>query len=153
MGVWDNYKARADVHGHTVRDAIKKEEIGVLNRKVPQSLSYHHAVIDGEDRYLAIINSDNLNEKTLCTLPGEKVPHGGIVEWMDERWLITELDANSEIYTRAKMQQCNYLLRWVNTSGDIIERWCIVEDGTKLKYDASRTIVWRIRKRYARTIP
>ncbi len=99
--------------------------------KIPGSLSYHNAVIDGEQRELAIIDSDNLDTKTLCSMPGEDLPHGGLVEWMDNRWLIIERDANNEVYTKAKMRQCNYLLRWIADDGSIVERWCIVEDGTK----------------------
>lgn len=64
-------------------------------------------------------------------MPDEDLPHGGLVEWMNNRWLIIEKDANNEVYTRCKMRQCNYLLRWVNPSGMIVERWCIIEDGTK----------------------
>lgn len=86
---------------------------------------------------MAIINSDNLDIKTLCSLPGEDIRHGSLVEWMDQHWLVIEKDANNEVYTRAKMQQCNYLLRWINSDGEIIERWSIVNDGTKLK-----RIIW-----------
>jgi len=87
--------------------------------------------INGEPRSLSVINSDNLDVKTLCTIPGEDLPHGGLVHWMDNFWLITEKDANNEIYTKAIMRQCNHLLRWIADDGTIVERWCIVEDGTK----------------------
>lgn len=99
---------------------------------MPQSLSFHRdVVIDGVKRNLSIINSDNFDTKILISLPGEDIQHGGIVEWMDNRWIVIEKDANSEVYTRCKMRQCNYLLRWINSSGILVERWCIVEDGTK----------------------
>jgi len=87
--------------------------------------------IDGELRSAAVINSDDFNLKTLCSMPGEDLPHGGLVEWMDNRWLIVSRDANNELYTKATMQQCNYLLKWVSDDGVIVERWCIVDDGTK----------------------
>lgn len=29
------------------------------------------------------------------------------------------------------MRRCNYYLKWINSKGDIIGRWCVVEDGTK----------------------
>lgn len=131
MSVWDSYRSRINAHGGNKRGAALQKEFRFLMEKIPGSLSYHNAVIDGEQRELAIIDSDNLDTKTLCSMPGEDLPHGGLVEWMDNRWLIIERDANNEVYTKAKMRQCNYLLRWIADDGSIVERWCIVEDGTK----------------------
>ena len=71
-------------------------------------------------------------------MPGEELRHGALVYWMQNYWLVIEKDYNVEVYTRAKMQQCNYLLRWVNDEGQIIERWCIIEDGTKLTRSFAR---------------
>lgn len=126
MSVWDVYRSRS-----TNRETTLRNEYRFLRTKLPDSLSYHKAVINGEDRKLAIINSDDFNIKTLCSLPGEDLPHGGLVYWMGAYWLITEKDVNNEVYTKCKMQQCNYLLRWINDEGEIIERWSIIEDGTK----------------------
>lgn len=131
MSLWDTYRSRLNAQGGDRRSAVLQRERRFLSTKMPASLSYHQAVIDGEQRSLAIINSDNLDRKTLCTLPGEDLPHGGLVEWMDNHWLIIERDANNELYTRGIMRQCNYLLRWIADDGNIVERWCIVEDGTK----------------------
>ena len=131
MSVWDSYRSRINAHGGNKRGAALQTEFSFLMEKIPGSLSYQNAVIDGEQRELAIIDADNLDTKTLCSMPGEDLPHGGLVEWMDNRWLIIERDANNEVYTKAKMRQCNYLLRWIADDGSIVERWCIVEDGTK----------------------
>ncbi len=131
MSVWDSYRSRINAHGGNKRGPALPQGFSFLMETIPGSLSYHNAVIDGEQRELAIIDSDNLDTKTLCSMPGEDLPHGGLVEWMDNRWLIIERDANNEIYTKAKMRQCNYLLRWIADDGSIVERWCIVEDGTK----------------------
>lgn len=132
MTPWSLYEARRFTQGVNKRSTAYRREFGRLTDKVVNSLSFHTAIVDGVERDLSIINSDNLNEKTLLTLPGEDVDCGGIVEWMDNHWLITEKDANNELYTRAKMEQCNYLLKWVDPdSKEVIERWCIIEDGTK----------------------
>jgi hypothetical protein len=102
-----------------------------LTNQIPSTLSYHNVDIDGEERNIVVLNSDNLNQKTLCSLPGEDIRHGAYVDWMDHKWIVTERDANSEIYTKCIMVQCNYLLRWINDNGEIIERWSVVEDGTR----------------------
>lgn len=152
MSLWDTYFSRLNAQGGDKRNTVLQRERRFLNAKLPASLSYHHAIIDGEQRNLAIINSDNLNQKTLCTMPGESLPHGGVVEWMNNFWLITELDANNEVYSKGVMRQCNYQLRWISSDGNIIERWCIVEDGTKLKHRAmcNSLVCW---KRHAKRIP
>lgn len=134
LNPWNTYKSRRSTQGNNRRETAFRREYGRLTDKVVNSLSFHTAIIDGTERDVSIINSDNLNEKMLLTLPGEDVDCGGLVEWMENHWLITEKDANNELYTRAKMEQCNYLLKWVDPDEKkIIERWCIVEDGTKLK--------------------
>lgn len=136
MSIWDTYERRIDNHGSTMREVALKTEWHALNTKLKDSLSYHHLVINGEEKDMAVINSDNLNQKTLIAMPGDDIRLGSLVEWMDNRWLVTERDANNEVYTKTIMLQCNHLLKWVDADG-IHEQWCIIEDGTKLK----RTLV------------
>ena len=155
MNPWSAYQARMAANGTNKRDAVKRRECAFLNAKLPTSLSYHKLTIDGQPRELAVINSDNLNMKTLCTMPGEDLPHGGLVHWMDNYWLITEKDANNELYAKGTMQQCNYLLRWVAADGTIVERWCIITDGTKYltgEYGDNEYIVVRGDSRVSLTI-
>ena len=131
MSVWSSYEQRLRESGSTTREAEFNKESQYLRRQLPKSLSYHKLLIDGAERSLAVINSENYNIKTLCTMPGEDIDCGALVEWRDNRWLVTEKDANNELYTRCKMKQCNHLLRWLWEDGSLVEQWCIVEDGTK----------------------
>lgn len=131
MSIWDTYKNRITTHGETQRDVFLKREQRFLNQKLRNSLSYFDVLIDDEERKVSIIDSDNLNEKRICTLPGEDIHCGAIVTWMNNRWIVTEKDANNEVYTRAKLLQCNYLLKWVDDDDIIREQWCVIEDGTK----------------------
>ena len=141
MNPWDTYQARNTLHGATSRDRAKYALMNRLTHQIPSILSYQNVDIDGDERSIVVLNSDNLNQKTLCSLPGEDIRHGALIEWQNHRWLVTERDANTEIYTKCVMMQCNYLLRWINSKGEIVERWCIVEDGTRLRRATAR-IVW-----------
>lgn len=152
MNPWDTYNARSSLRGVTARDREKNALMNRLTHQIPSTLSYHNVDIDGQERNIVIINSDNLNQKTLCSLPGEDIRHGAIVEWMNYRWLVTERDANTEIYTKCIMLQCNYLLKWINSKGEIVERWCVVEDGTKLRR-ANCTHSLAYWKRYVKRTP
>lgn len=131
MGVWDTYTNKISARGGNKHDAALKRETRMIGTKIGDNLSYHTVAIDGVAQDVAIINSDNLDEKTIISLPGEYIGHGGLVHWMDNYWLITERDANITVYTRAKMVQCNHLLKWVSDDNVIHEQWCIIEDGTK----------------------
>lgn len=155
MSVWDLYSHRISAHGTSKRDAALNRESRMLNRKLKDSLSYHNAIIDGVERTVSIINSDNLEEKVMLSLPGEDFDCGGLVEWADNRWLIIEKDANNELYTRVKLLQCNFILKWIDENSIIHEQWCVIEDGTKYltgEYEDRNFVVTRGDSRIAMTI-
>lgn len=131
MSAWDIYEHRMSLRGNTKRESIYLREKRNLENKMPDTLSFQTLLINGIRQKATVIDTDNLNEKFIMSLPDEDLCNGNLVEWMDNRWLIIERDANSTIYTRAKMMQCNHLLKWVTNDGLIHEQWCIIEDGTK----------------------
>jgi len=131
MRVLDMYKRRLGLRDDTARDRWLHNTQAWINKKLPRSLSYHTAIIDGEERKCAILSTQNDKEKKICSMPGEALVCGTYVEWMDNVWLITQLNAPNEVYQTALMTQCNYLLKWVNDKGEIISRWSIAVDGTK----------------------
>lgn len=131
MSVWDTYNARLVVNGNTRRENALVRTQGYINRKLSSSLSYQPITINNVSQKVSIVDTEELNIKTICALPGESLLHGGIVDWEENKWLITEIDAHNEVYEKGTMQQCNHLLRWRDLSGNIIEKWSIVEDGTK----------------------
>lgn len=52
------------------------------------------------------------------------VKAGMYVFFEDRLWLITGYPGTNGIYEKATMVLCQYKLRWQNSSGKIIERWC-----------------------------
>lgn len=155
MSAWDTYESRAIVRGGTKRGAALRQEIRMIKNKAKDSLSYQTVIINGVAQDVSIINSDSTNEKTIIALPGEDIEHGSLVYWMNNHWLVTERDANTTLYTRAKMVQCNYLLRWISDDNMIHEQWCIIEDGTKYltgEYEDRNFVVTRGDSRIAMTI-
>nr|DAF12260.1 MAG TPA: head closure knob [Caudoviricetes sp.] len=147
MSAWDNYEKRITIHGPTKRSSAYKRECRFIDQKLKDNLSYQPVKIfprefcfnvntrpirqHVEDRNVAIIDSDNLNEKVIYSMPSEDIQLGSLISWMDNYWIVTERDANTTLLTRAKLTQCNHLLRWITPSGIIVEQWCVVEDGTK----------------------
>lgn len=131
MGVWDAYEARVKVNGETKRDRLLQHTQDNISRKIVDSLSCHKVLINGVEQTVTITNKREDNTlKNICALPSETLIHGGLVDFAKAKWLITELDANDEVYCTGKMRRCNYLLKWLNAEGKLIEKWCIVEDGS-----------------------
>lgn len=133
MSAWDLYTSRMNARGATQRTESLKREKYYLSMKLKNSLSYHKVAIDGTPQDVAIINTDNLNEKYIYSLPDENIKHGGVVDYEGFKWLITEKDAANEVYTKCFMEQCNHLLKWIDSDGVIHQQWSIVKDGTKLR--------------------
>lgn len=155
MSIWDSYESRIAASGRSKRESVLRRELHMLSAKLSDSLSFHSVKIDNATQEVAITNSDNLNEKTIYSLPSDVVKGGGLVSWMNNHWLIVECDANTEIYTKAKMRQCNHLLKWIDADGKTHEQWCIIEDGTKYltgEYEDREFVVTRGDSRIAMTI-
>lgn len=145
MGVWDTYQSRIDVHGGSKRNASLIRETRFIENKLPDSLSYHSVKIYPQEygfniesnaehclaQNVAIVNSDNLNEKVIYSMPFEDIELGSLVYWMGNFWLMCERDANTTVCTKGKLLQCNHLLKWISPENEIMEQWCVVEDGTK----------------------
>lgn len=103
----------------------------LIDRKIRNSPSCREVLINGQKQVVSITHRQNMSEKYICAMPGERLKHGGIVEFANNRWLITEVDADNEVYERGLMLQCNHKLRWIGKDGKLKEKWCVVEDGTK----------------------
>lgn len=147
MDAWSTYQNRIAAHGGSKHNAAYIREVRFIESKLPDNLSYHTVDIYPSEygfniesesalqhrisQNVAIINSDNLNEKVLYSMPNEDVALGSLIFWMDNYWLVCERDANTTLYTKSKLLQCNHLLKWITSDDEVIEQWCIVEDGTK----------------------
>ena len=131
MGAWDAYRAIVDIYGSTKRGMWKEKTKEALRRRLPDSLSWHVVDVNSQKQEISVAHTQDMSEKKIYSMPGEKLVHGGLVDFSDNKWLITEVDADNEIYQRGLMRQCNYVLKWIGHDGYPKEKWCVVEDGTK----------------------
>lgn len=156
MSAWDKYKNRIEVRGGTKRETLLKREQRRIENMIVDNLSYNTIFVNGCEQYVTIIDTDIFTEKFIHAMPGETIVPGGLVNWMDNFWLITEVDRNNTTYMRGKMTQCNHLLKWVSDDGVICEQWCVVEDGTKYltgEYEDRNFVVTRGDSRLALIVP
>lgn len=62
---------------------------------------------------------------------------GNYVFFENEYWLVNGRPGNNKIYEKVTVVECQYLLRWQNANGNIIERWINLTSASK--YDVGET--------------
>ena len=131
------YEARVLLKGMTERDRriarIKDDMIG----KIIHNPSYKpNAVITdsyGDERHtgLVITNSTQEYYKEFEALPNTEIYAGDYVQWGRGVWLVQSCSTDDETYKRGYLWECNWLMKWENDDGDIIERWCFASSASK----------------------
>ena len=131
MANFDAYKARVHQRGDTERGRTLYYEKEYLKELAINSLSCKPCEVDGVEQSLVIDDGTLPYYKDIKSLPDEYFDAGNLVKFADAMWLIVSCDWDKEVYTYGKMQQCNYLLKWQNKQGEIIERWCVTTSASK----------------------
>lgn len=127
----DRYSARMNLHGNTQRERAKNRLVNNLNNKLSGNLSCKDILLNGESTKLIINSGTQPYYKEFESMPGQIINIGDYVEWANSHWLIVTCDSDDEIYRDGKMEQCNYLLKWQNEAGRIIERWAVIKSASK----------------------
>lgn len=127
----DRYEARMNLHGTTQRERVKNRLKQHLNDRLPNSLSYKDILLNGEKTQLVINSSTQTYYKDFQSLPDQEINIGDYVEWANSHWIVVTCDSDDEIYKDGKLEQCNYLLKWQNELGEIIERWAVIQSASK----------------------
>jgi len=118
----DRYTARIKLHGSTQRERNISRLKDNIFKKASNNPSCKDVKINGEDTQLIINSGTKTYYKEFEAFPGQKILVGDYVEWANCIWLVYEADCDDEIYIDGKMYQCNYTQRWLNNSGELIER-------------------------------
>lgn len=127
----DRYTARMNLHGTTQRERAKNRLIAHLNDRTQHSLSYKDILLNSTETKLMINSGTQPYCKEFQSLPSQEINIGDYVEWANSHWIVTTCDFDDEIYRDGKLEQCNYLLKWQNELGEIIERWAIIKSASK----------------------
>ena len=128
----DYYRKIQNAYGaKTLRDAQRNQVKQDLNRDFNNTLDAYAVTIDGIVQDLTILKTNDSHVKKIKSRPNENFNAGQIVHWMNSYWLIKEVDTNNDIITIGKMVECNFILYWQDSSGNILSRHVYVEDFTK----------------------
>lgn len=127
----DRYTARMNLHGTTQRERAKNRLIAHLNDRTQHSLSYKNILLNGVETQLIINSGTQPYYKEFQSLPSQEINIGDYVEWANSHWIVVTCDSDDEIYRDGKLNQCNYLLKWQNELGEIIERHAVIQSASK----------------------
>ena len=127
---WDDYNTRVTINGTTQRERNLNRLKQNISNKAPANLSYKQVKLNGVDTQVVINTGTKPYYKEFESLPGEKITMGDYIEWAGRTWLVYEADSDDEVYVDGKLYECNYLLRWINADGKIIERWAYVQNAS-----------------------
>ena len=134
----DRYYERIASIGLTRRQRAVNHQRDYFYRRLPESISYKEVELNGVPTHL-IVDKDTKPyykkyRSLISTDPDYVKPKvGDYVKWAGAMWLIMNADSDDELYVDGQMYQCNYLLRWQNPSGKIIERWVHVDGRIRLE--------------------
>lgn len=115
----------------------REKELAKINNEMSKHFEDTYGTVDillnGIPTQLMIIKDTDNNtfKKKIKSMHGDKFNLGDYVEWNNQKWLITLIDADERTWNRGYMYLCTVPLRWQNSEGKIIERYVYSEDFTK----------------------
>ena len=127
----DRYSARMVLRGSTQRERELNRLKSDIIRKAQNSLSYKDVKLNGEPTQIMINTGTQPYYKEFQSLPNQEINIGDYIEWANSHWIVVTCDYDDEIYRDGKLNQCNYLLKWQNELGEIIERWAVIQSASK----------------------
>ena len=115
----------------------REKELAKINNEMSKHFKDTYGTVDillnGTPTQLMIIKDTDNNtfKKKIKSVHGDKFNLGDYIEWNNQKWLVTLIDADERTWNRGYMYLCTVPLRWQNSDGKIIERYVYSEDFTK----------------------
>jgi len=118
----DQFRAIQNAYGVSSKKEIEIEKIKrfVSQHFKDTTVFEENVLISGlKQKLLVMKNKDDSAIKNILAYPNETFICGQIVDCYDSKWIITEVDANKQIYTKGKMTLCPNILKFQNSSSTI----------------------------------
>lgn len=159
--MYDNYRKRIELRGGNIREANKLQTITIMENTFDYSQNYRKVIIDDTEIDARFISDSSTTVRggsgTYVIEFRDKVdyPAGTYVKVPNNNgeydvWLII-YKSDSIMFPKHIAKKCNYLLKWKNTKGNIVERWAVFSDNNKL-IDGERNVNYnRLRISYYAT--
>lgn len=132
MNYQEKYVRRNKMYGDGLREVVINTTKRRIESSFKDSESYYNVkylpfngnVGDEIDLDVQIVDkSDIRDEKLLTTFYDTPFTSGGIVDWKNDKWMVTLTDEMSDIYRRGAIRRCATSLKWIDDEGKLIEEW------------------------------
>lgn len=117
----------------------------ILLTDMADTVSLYDTRLTTETQIKAIIqgstqNSQLKNSEGTMLVPIGTCESGMYINFEDCFWLITSQPRNNKSYEKVIIEQCNYILKWQNASGTVIERNCVESRISTVGIDENKVI-------------
>lgn len=140
--MFEKYRARMAAIGENIRLANKRQSEDIMANSFSDSQSYRKVVIDGEEYDARIISDSKTtvrggNGNYVIQLKNDIPLKAGTYIQVPDRqgnydyWL-SIYESDGILFPKHIIKKCNYLLKWKNTAGNIVERWAVFSDNIRL---------------------
>lgn len=144
MAYINTYKDLLSRQGFTQRE----RHVNYLHRDINQyaiaNPAYKPITIGGNATYVIVNSQDDYKIKEIVSMPGQRIPFGSAVQFRDMPWIVTSVDIDDEINSKATMCLCNCKLKWKSQNGTIYTYDGYAEDATKYSEGVESTQYLRI---------
>lgn len=133
---WRESEEQISDRFYTVEETVSNVVENFDLRRYRSTEGYDIEINGVMERCLVQTSSNPLRElndyrKIHCPMTAD-VKRGYYVKYENETWIIDTNVVNVDgAYWTTRMSRCQYVLRWQNSSGEIIERWAYASDQTK----------------------
>lgn len=115
-----------------------------MGKHFKDTIDTEDVLINDIEFKLMIIKTSNPYKKKIKSVHGYNIHRGDIVQWNNQLWLVTDVDPDEKVWFSGEMQFCNYMMRWQNDLGNIIERPIVFSNGVSSSKGVSETEVIKI---------
>lgn len=132
-----HFRAIRAIHNATETNTSAERQAETVKRQVEKNFSKTYGtklcMVNGKPQELLLKSvTGNFRQRNIITRPSQTIFAGDIVDCMEQKWLVLDVDPDRTIYTKAMMQLCNIKIRWISKKTKrIVERFGWAENVTK----------------------
>lgn len=128
MGVYDLFRKIAQSNLTSKEIAVNQIKYDI-SQDFKDSPSYEFVLIDNTAQDVQIV-TDKTDNKKMLSMPDELFHVGQVVDWNDNKFLVTDIDEDQQIQTKGIITLCNNSLKFYNKTNVLYQIPCIIGKGT-----------------------
>ena len=159
--MFDAFRKRMEFQGGNIRQANRTQSQNIMSNSFNDSQSYRQVIMNGQTYDARIISDSkttvrggngNFVIQFKDDIPIQAGSYVQVPNAQDnlETWLIL-YESDATLFPKHIIKKCNYLLKWKNSIGKIVERWVVFSDNRYLMDGEKKTYYNKITIPYTST--